>query len=80
MKPTIPEVLPLVKAWYARPGNEAGGVFHVILDDGNHERHWAEKALEDAQASADTQAIELAQLLVAMSSTQRRKLSHLQKQ
>ena len=78
-KPTIPEVLPIVKAWYAKPGNECGGMFHIILDDGNHEQHWATKALEEARASGDGEAIHLAELLAAMSPTQRLKLSNLDK-
>jgi hypothetical protein len=78
-KPAIPEVLPIVKAWYAKPGNECGGMFHVILDDGNHEQQWAAGALEDARAFGDEEAIHLAELLAAMSPTQRRKLSKLDK-
>lgn len=78
-KPTIPQVLPFVKAWYARPGNGCGGMFHVILEDGNNEQHWADKALLDAQASGDMEAVLLASLLVAMSPTQRLKLSRMNK-
>lgn len=76
-KPTIPEVLLLVKAWYAKLDNEGGGIFHVILEDGNHEQHWAVKALEDARATGDTDAILLAEKLVAISPTQRRKLANM---
>jgi hypothetical protein len=73
-KPTIPEVIPLVKAWYALPGNNVGGIFHVLLDDGNCEQHFAISALKDARELGDPQAIDLAEKLVAMSQTQRRKL------
>lgn len=76
-KPTIPEVLPIAKAWYSKPGNGVGGMFHIILEDGNNEKHWAERALEQAQASGDADAIQLAKLLVAMSPTQRLKLSRM---
>lgn len=78
-KPTIPDVLPLVKAWYAKPGNGCGGLFHIILEDGNHEQIWADKALEQARAANDLDAIQLAELLVAMSKTQRLKLSSMDK-
>jgi hypothetical protein len=78
-KPSVAEVLPVVKAWYAKPGNRCGGMFHVILDDGNHEQHWATSALAEARASGNGEAIHLVELLVAMSPTQRRKLSHLDK-
>jgi hypothetical protein len=37
-KPTLPEVRPIIEAWYARPENGAGGELHVILDDNNMER------------------------------------------
>jgi hypothetical protein len=73
-KPTVPEVIPLVKAWYALPGNGVGGIFHVLLDNGNCEQHFANSALQDARELGDPQAIELAEKLVAMSQTQRRKL------
>lgn len=74
-KPTIPDVSPLIRAWYAKPGNECGGMFHIILDDGNHEQHWANGKLEEAKASGDPDAISLAERLQAMSPTQRLKLS-----
>jgi hypothetical protein len=73
-KPTVPEVIPLVKQWYALPGNGAGGIFHVLLDDGNCEQCFAVSALAQAQELGDPLAIELAQKLVAMSTTQRKKL------
>jgi hypothetical protein len=73
-KPTIPEVIPLVKAWYALPGNDVGGIFHVMLDDGNWEQCFANSALQDARELGDPQAIELAEKLAAMSGTQRRKI------
>lgn len=73
-KPTLPEVIPLVRAWYALPGNGAGGMFHIIIDDGNYEQHFANSALKEARETGDPVAIELAEKLAAMSSTQRRKL------
>ena len=36
-KPTILEVMPLVKAYYEKPENGAGGNLHIVLDDGNIE-------------------------------------------
>lgn len=75
VKPTIPEVLPLVKAWYDKPGNGAGGIFHIILDDGNNQQHWANLALEEAKELGEQDAITLAEKLAAMSPTQRLKLS-----
>ena len=36
-KPTVPEVLPLVRAYYQKPGNIVGGNLHLVLDDENVE-------------------------------------------
>lgn len=74
-KPTLPEVIPLVKQWYAEPERAAGDLFHVILEDKNYQQCHATTALENARESGNPQAIELAEKLVAMSATQRRKLS-----
>ncbi|MCT0528339.1 hypothetical protein N0599_21620 [Pseudomonas aeruginosa] len=74
-KPTVPEVMPLVREWYDKPGNQTGGIFHVILDDGNYEKVFADQALKSARELGDPEAVILAELLVAMSPTQRRKLS-----
>lgn len=74
-KQSIPEIIPLVLEWYAKPENASGGIFHCILEDGNHEQRWADMALEDAVVSGDKLAVKLAMALAAMSSTQRRKLS-----
>ncbi|WP_432263302.1 hypothetical protein [Cupriavidus sp. TMH.W2] len=74
-KPSLPEIKPLVRAWYAKPGNGAGGLFHLIIEGGNNEQRWANAALEAARASGDADAICLGELLAAMSPTQRQKLS-----
>jgi hypothetical protein len=72
VKPTVPEVLPLVKAIYAR--NCVGCCLHIILDDDNTEQHHAEFCLKYAQEHGHPDCIELAQKLVQMSRTQRHKL------
>lgn len=75
MKPTLPEVLPLVKAYKEKSGNAVGGSLHIVLDDGNisddnikYCLHWAEK-------QNDPDGVELARLLLQMSKTQRKKIS-----
>jgi len=73
MKPTIPEVLPLVKEWKANPENPA--IFHLIFDDCNYEQKWADLALKEAIELKNQQAINLALKLQSMSCTQRKKLS-----
>lgn len=74
MKPTVPEVLPLVRAYYAKDGNGAGGSLHVVLDDGNVEDHFVEFCMEEARKMGDVAGVALAELLLGMSKTQRRKL------
>ena len=76
-KPTVPEVAPLVRAYYAKPGNGAGGCLHVVLDDGNVEDEFVQDALELARKEGDDDGVALAGLLLRMSRTQRRKLSRI---
>lgn len=74
-KPTVPEVLPLVQAYYAMPGNSAGGSLHLVLDDGNVEDSSVAVCLRYAQEHDDEAGVELATLLLKMSKTQRKKLA-----
>ena len=74
-KPTLPEVLPRFKAYVARPGNGAGGSLHIILADGNDRDGHVQFCLEWAQQHKDVEGAELAQILLVMSRTQRRKLA-----
>lgn len=52
------------------------GLFHVVLDDDNDQDKFAILTREDANTRGP-EAIELADMLVAMSRTQRRKLAML---
>lgn len=36
-KPTVPEVLPAVRALYARKGGSVGCCLHIVLDDPNYD-------------------------------------------
>lgn len=74
-KPTIPDIVPLVLEYYQREGNDVGGIFHVVLDDKNYEQCFAVSALEEAKSLGDPLTLKIAEMLVEMSSTQRRKLS-----
>lgn len=78
-KPTVPEVLPIVKAYYAKPGNGVGGSLHIVLDDGNIDTKSVEFCKEYARQNNDSDGIALAELLLKMSYTQRKKLSVLDK-
>jgi hypothetical protein len=75
MKPSIQDVVPALLEYYKREGNGSGGIFHIIIEDINYQKCHAVSALEDAKASGDALELKIAELLVAMSSTQRRKLS-----
>ena len=76
-KPTIPDVLPLVRALYARPGGSVGCCLHVILDEPNPGLGSALWCLEYARKIGHSDCIELAEILVQMSRTQRNKLESL---
>ncbi len=75
MKPTVPQVLPLVWAYYLLPGNGAGGNFHVVLDDGNIRKCDVEYCLQTARDKNDSAGVALGEILLLMSKTQLKKLS-----
>lgn len=74
MKPTVPEVLKLVQAYYAKPGNGVGGSLHIVLDDGNLHNDHILYCREYAREKKDEDGIILADLLLLMSKTQRKKV------
>lgn len=74
MKPTVPEVLPLLLAYLNKPGNNCGGSLHIITDDGNTHPGHAEWCLEYARKEGDTDAVAILELMVQMSRTQIRRL------
>lgn len=76
-KPTIPEVLPLLREYVATPGNGVGGSLHIVLADGNVADHHVRFCLEQAKAKGDSKGVELAELLLRMSKTQRIRLGDL---
>lgn len=71
---TVPDILPLVRGFYQLPGNEVGGVLHIVLDDGNIEDQHIEYCLSEAIAKNDMIAVSLAKLLLKMTYTQRKKI------
>jgi hypothetical protein len=73
-KPTVPEVLPLVKALYARHGT--GCCWHIVLDDCNVDNGCVERCAARAQQSDHIDCQALIEPLLAMSKTQRRKLHY----
>ena len=74
-KPTVPEVLPLVRELYASPEGAVGCCLHVVLDDGNVRDDDVQYCVDRATERAHPKCETLARLLLRMSKTQRQKLS-----
>ena len=75
MKPTIPEVLPLIREYLSKEGNGTGGDYHILLDDGNVSDGDVEFCLDWARKNKDELGIKIGKLLLRMSKTQRLKLA-----
>lgn len=73
-RPSVEEVLPAVRALYAREGGGAGCCLHVLLDDGNTDHASAEFVVKEALETGHEDCIDLARKLRRMSKTQRAKV------
>jgi hypothetical protein len=71
--PTVEEVLPVVREYYAN-GNPTGGWLHIVLDDGNTEDESVRDCLKWAEEDGDVAGVALARLLLEMTETQRDEL------
>lgn len=74
-KLTITEVMPLVRAYQAKDGNSVGGSLHIVLDEGNVSNSHIESCKRYATEQNDLDGVALADILLQMSKTQRRKIS-----
>lgn len=74
-KPTTREVLPIMRAYRDKPDNGVGGSLHIVLDHGMVDDGDIEFCRNQALRTGDTDGVQLADLLLRMSKTQRRKLS-----
>lgn len=72
---TVPDALPLVRRYYALPGNSAGGSLHVVLEDCNVDDRSIDVCNWWAVRHKDHAGQALALVLRRMSKTQRRKLA-----
>jgi hypothetical protein len=70
-KPTLPEVQPLIEAYYKLEGNGAGGELHVVLDDGNYEKDFIRGCIAGAR-KVETRW--LGHVLLMLSNSQRRRM------
>jgi hypothetical protein len=73
-KPTVPQAAAALAAYYRLPGRDNGGVVHIITEDGNAEQSHADWCVQDARRCGTREDVEIAEMLAAMSRTQRRKL------
>jgi hypothetical protein len=74
-KPSIPEVIEDFRAYFAEPGNGAWGSLHIVLDDGNVADHSVAFCVEWSKERGDAEGERLANILLRMSQTQRRKIA-----
>jgi hypothetical protein len=74
LRPTVPEVVPLIEAYYKKPRNGTGGHLHVVLDDANDYDTCIASCRDQARADRDFDGALLATTLLAMTRTQRRKV------
>lgn len=72
-RPTVPDVAPLVVAYYAKPENGAGGHCHIVLDDGNVTDDDVRFCLEECEREGDEDGAALMRLFLEMTKTQRHK-------
>lgn len=71
-KLTVPEILPMVWALYA--SHSAGCCLHIVLDEGNIDDGSVQFCIDHAAEQGHDACKKLAELLLKMSKTQRRKL------
>lgn len=76
-KPTFPEVEPLVRAYYVKPGNSVGGTLHIVLDDCNIKDSDIRYCLKECSRVDDGDGERIAELMLRMSRRQRLRLANL---
>lgn len=64
----------MVHEYYAKPGNEAGGYLHVVLDDGNLGDDSIRFCRGECAKAGDAAGVRLANVLLEMSKSQRQRL------
>jgi hypothetical protein len=74
-KPTVPEVRAAVEDYYCLPEMGNGGSLHIVVDDGNIETHHVQFCRDYAAERNDAEGVRIADLLLQMSKTQRKKVA-----
>ncbi len=77
MKPTIPEIFPLVLDYTSHPDKNNGGSLHTVLADQNVLDSHVKWCEEYARELMDNEGVYLAEKLFLMSKTQRLKISRM---
>lgn len=72
-KPTLTDIATLVREVYESPGGAAGCCLHIVLDDGNVGYDSVRFCIDYARENKHPKCELLAELLLRMSKTQRRK-------
>ena len=72
---SLTNVVPALHAWLAQQPDQSFGIFHSIIVERHHEQSYAVMVLQQAKVHQDKDTIALAEILVTLSSMQRRKLS-----
>ena len=75
MKLTVPQVLPLIKAYIDKPGNSMGGSLHIVLADENIADRHIQFCKKWAEERSDYDGVVIADHMLTMSKTQRRQLA-----
>lgn len=72
-KLTIPDVIEKFRSYYEKNQRCGWGLLHTILDDGNIHDHDVQWCIDNIKQyyPEDTQALELAEILMKLSKTQR---------
>jgi len=73
---TVPDVLPIARAYVQKPENSAGGSLHILLDDFNELDGHVDFCIQWAKDHHDVEGLALALLLRQMTRTQRLKIAH----
>jgi hypothetical protein len=71
---TADELIDAKRAYYAKPGNSAGGLLHFILDDGNMEDEWLRQAVKRCRRMKDVDGQRIAEGLLTLSDGAREKV------
>lgn len=74
-KPSVPEVVPLLRRYYEKHGNCNGGSLHIVTEDYNVRDSHVESCICYAIEHGDGDGVGLALLFRRMSRTQRLKAS-----